>query len=455
MSVEETCTVHLDIPVEDLTLNKYCLKVIAGPDKGLSRTFQKRQVSIGTDQSCDLALSDPTTSRQHAGIEFGATGYRLRDENSKNGIYIGDIRVFDAVISDRTEFALGKTRILFSRSSETINIQIATSGRFGKLLGDSLEMREVFAMLKKVAPTDSNILIQGESGTGKELVAEALHQCSNRARGPFIVFDCSAVPAELIESELFGHVKGAFTGAVRDRTGAIAEADGGTLFLDEIGELPIDMQPKLLRALEGREVRPVGGSKVTKVNFRLVAATNKFLEQEITAGHFRADLFYRIGVITVSLPPLRRRPQDIPGLVNHFLDEIATREGGSKVRLSWETMEKLKKHPWPGNVRELKNFVERSLILSGALTGTPRALDLPAPLTGPVVLPDHGEDAMHLNLDAPFKFEKDRIVDEFQRKYFTKLLKQTDGNISKAARIAGIHRKSLEYLLKNMDIEGE
>ncbi|HOA13317.1 MAG TPA: sigma 54-interacting transcriptional regulator [Myxococcota bacterium] len=447
----ETRTVILDVPVEDVTLNKFLLKVVDGPDRGQSRTFQKRQVTIGTDRSCDFQLSDPTVSRIHAMIEFGPAGFRLKDDGSKNGVFAGDLRVFEAILTDGIEFLVGKTRIAFRRSTETVSIQIATAGRFGSMLGESIEMREVFAIIKKAAPTDTNVLIQGESGTGKELVAQALHQSSNRARGPFVVFDCSAVPAELIESELFGHVKGAFTGAVRDRVGAIGEAEGGTLFLDEIGELPIDLQPKLLRVLESREVRQVGGTGTRKVNFRLVAATNRFLEQETAAGTFRADLFYRLSVITISLPALRRRPQDIPALVNHFLDEIATREGGARVRLSWETMERLKLHPWPGNVRELKNFVERSVILSGALAGTPRALDLPPPLTGPVNV--GGPDGIALDLDAPFKQEKDRIVDEFQRRYFTRLLRQTDGNISKTARLAGIHRKTLEYLLKNLDID--
>lgn len=452
MALEETRTVAIDIPTEDLTFNKYSLKIVDGPDRGKAHTFQKRQITIGTDRSCDLQLGDPTVSRIHAALEFGPSGFRLRDDNSKNGIFINETRVFDAIMSDGTEFTVGTTRIHFARINETVSVSIATAGRFGNMLGESMEMREVFAIIKKVAPTDSNLLIQGESGTGKELVADAIHKSSQRSRGPFIVFDCSAVPADLMEAELFGHVRGAFTGAVRDRVGAIASADGGTLFLDEIGELPLELQPKLLRVLESREVRQIGGNKTQKVSFRLVAATNKFLEQEVAAGNFRSDLFYRIGVITVGLPPLRRRPQDIPLLVNHFLDEIVAREGGSRVRLSWETMEKLKKAPWPGNVRELKNFVERSVILSGALAGTPRALDLPVPQTGPIFA--GGQDgALGLDLDAPFKQEKERIISEFERRYFTRLLARTDGNISKAARIAGIHRKSLEYLLKNIEPE--
>ncbi len=451
MTVDETRTVALDIPTEDVTFNKYSLKVLEGPDRGKSRIFQKRQITIGTDRSCDFQVSDPTVSRIHAMLEFGAPGFRLRDDNSKNGVFLNETRIFDAVLLDGAEFTLGKTRVQFGRINETVSVSIATAGRFGSMIGESVEMREVFAIIKKVAPTDTSVLIQGESGTGKELVADAIHRCSARAGGPMTVFDCSAVPPDLIESELFGHVRGAFTGAIRDRVGAIASAEGGTLFLDEIGELPLELQPKLLRVLESREVRPVGSGRTTKVNFRLIAATNRFLEQEVAAGAFRSDLFYRLGVITVSLPPLRRRPQDIPLLVNHFLEEIASRDGAPRVRLSWETMEKLKKAPWPGNVRELRNFVERSVILSGATSGTPMALDIPVPQ--PVTFAGGGGDSISPDFDAPFKQEKERIVEHFERTYFTRLLARTDGNISKAARIAGIHRKTLEYLLKNIDTD--
>ncbi len=452
MVMEETRTVALDIPTEDLTFNKYSLRIVSGPDSGAAHAFQKRKITIGTDRSCDLQLNDHTVSRIHASLEFGPGGFRLRDENSKNGIFANGFRVFDILLQDGAELSVGTTRLLFSRFSETVSVSIATAGRFGDMIGESSEMREIFAIIKKVGPTDSNVLIQGESGTGKELVADALHKTSLRARGPFVVFDCSAVPPDLIESELFGHVRGAFTGAVRDRDGAMAAADGGTLFLDEIGELPLALQPKLLRAIETREIRPIGSNRTRKVDFRLVAATNRFLEQEAATGAFRKDLFYRIGVITLSLPALRRRPQDIPLLVNHFLVEIAAREGQKPVRLSWETMEKLKKAPWPGNVRELKNFVERSVILAGRVQGTPEALDIPVPRTGPIII-NGQEGALAVDLDAPFKQEKERLVDEFERRYFTKLLARTDGNISKAARIAGIHRKSLEYLLKNFDGE--
>jgi DNA-binding NtrC family response regulator len=314
-------------------------------------------------------------------------------------------------------------------------------------------MREVFAILKRVAPTDATVLIEGESGTGKELVADALHKFGPRRSRPFVVFDCSAVPRELIESELFGHVRGAFTGAVRDRVGAMEEANGGTLFLDEVGELPLDMQPKLLRALEKREIKQVGGNRRAQLDVRIVSATNRDLSQEVQAGAFREDLYYRLGVIHIQIPPLRKRPEDLPLLADHFLTELAGHAGIPAPRLSYETMEKLKQYPWPGNVRELKNFLERSVILSGALQGSAMPLDLPGPAAHALKRDASDPDeVLRVAFDEPFKDAKDRLVSEFERRYFTRLLKQTEGNVSKAARLAGIHRKSLEYLLKQIEL---
>lgn len=446
----ETRTISLDIPLENLTLNRYTIRVIEGPDDGLTKSFERRQVFIGTSPECQMVLGDHTVSRIHARIEFDGKGFRIRDEGSKNGIVIEGIRVRDAYLPTQTRIVIGETVLAFSLAAETVDIPIAKNNRFGNILGRSVEMREIFAILKRVAPTDATVLIEGESGTGKELVAEALHHSSSRAVRPFVVFDCSSVPGNLLESELFGHVKGAFTGALRDRPGAMAEANGGTLFIDEIGELPMDMQPKLLRAIEKREIKPVGGDRRTKFDIRIISATNRDLEQEVANGTFREDLFYRLGVIRIQLPPLRRRPDDIPLLVDHFLAEIAV--GDEPPRLSYETMDRLKNHLWPGNVRELRNFLERSVILAGAMDGASRPLDLPAPETGSKRLSGDPDEILRVSLDQPFKDEKDRLISEFETRYFTRLLKKTDGNVSRAARMAGIHRKSLEYLLKDLDV---
>ncbi|MBP7126848.1 sigma 54-dependent Fis family transcriptional regulator [Myxococcota bacterium] len=450
---EATRTVSVDIPLEHLTLRKYSLRVLEGPDKGLERTFERRQIDLGTGPDCDFPLTDPTVSRNHARIEHDGHGFRLTDLGSKNGIFLGDLRVLGAYLGPQQRLRLGETVVLFEMGTETVDIGIARETRFGDLLGKSVEMRTVFAMLKRVAPTDATVLIEGESGTGKELVAEALHRMGPFRNGPFVVLDCSAVPRDLMESEIFGHVRGAFTGAVKDRPGAMVEAHGGTLFLDEIGELPLELQPKLLRALEKREVRPVGGTQTRKVQVRIVAATNRRLDEEVRAGNFREDLFWRLGVIRVFLPPLRKRTEDIPLLAEHFLAQLAARMNVPTPRLSYDTMERLKEHAWPGNVRELRNFLERSFILSGAAAGSPLPLDLPAP--EPPNLrrgQDDPDEVLRVDLDAPFKDVKDRLVTEFERRYFGRLLRRTEGNVSKAARIAGIHRKSLEYLLRQLDL---
>jgi DNA-binding NtrC family response regulator len=393
-------------------------------------------------------------SRSHARVEFDPNGYRVQDERSKNGVFVSGIRVQSAYLPPDARIVLGETTLVFKVGTETIDIGISREPRFGDMLGRSVEMREVFAILKRVAPTDATVLIEGESGTGKELVADALHKFGSRRSRPFVVFDCSAVPRELMESELFGHVRGAFTGAVSDRVGAMEEANGGTLFLDEIGELPLDMQPKLLRALEKREVKPVGGNRRVQLDVRILSATNRDLEHEVSAGTFREDLFWRLGVIRVQIPPLRKRPDDIPLLCDHFLADLAARAGSAQPpRLGYETMEKLKEYPWPGNVRELRNFLERSVILAGALSGSGAPLDLQGP-AGMGLRRDASDpdEVLRVSFDAPFKDAKDRLVSEFETRYFSRLLKRTEGNVSKAARIAGIHRKSLEYLLKQIDV---
>jgi len=451
---EETKTVHIDLPVDHLTLRRYTLKVLKGPDAGMERSFDRRQVFVGTSAECQFSLNDPTVSRTHARIEFDSAGYMIRDEDSKNGVLVSGLRVKNAYLPPEADIVLGETTVRFRLGNETVDISISKENRFGKMIGRSVEMREIFAMLKRVAPTDATVLIEGESGTGKELVAEALHEYGLRRNKPFVIFDCSAVPHELMESELFGHVRGAFTGAVRDRAGVMEEANGGTLFLDEVGELPLDLQPKLLRALEKKEIKQVGGNRRVNFDVRILSATKRNLEEEVRAGNFREDLYYRLGVIRMELPPLRKRPDDIPPLADHFLGLLAGQSGGVVTRLSYDTMEKLKTYPWPGNVRELRNFLERSVILSGALQGGMLPLDLPGPtLKSSEAEVGSSEDTLPIAYDEPFKDAKERLVREFESRYFSRLLKLTDGNITKTARMAGIHRKSLEYLLKQSDLQ--
>lgn len=451
---DNTRTVFLEDGAHTLELKKYTLSVEKGPDTGLSLSFESRQVEIGTAPDCQFILNDPTISRIHAKILVDEDGYALIDIASKNGTHINGLRANEIYLESGSIFRLGETEIRFTITGEEVKVQFSGSTRFGKLLGSSLEMREIFAMLERVAPTDATVLIGGESGTGKELFADALHQYSKRSDGPFIVVDCSAIARELIESELFGHVKGAFTGASSIREGAFLAANNGTLFLDELGELPLDLQPKLLRALESRSVKPVGGNNPIPVNVRIIAATNRNLIHEVKEGNFREDLYYRFAVIKVAIPPLRDRTDDIALLVESFIREASENAGREPVDISYKTMEKLKRHPWPGNVRELKNFVERAVILTQDNQIETKFLSADA--TPKIRKVDTiGTNTLASNAiaeDIPFKDAKNMLIESFEKAYWKQLLEHTGGNISKAARIAGVHRKSVEYILKKLDL---
>jgi DNA-binding NtrC family response regulator len=417
---------------------------------GEARHFESRLIHIGSSPECDLVLEDPTVSRLHARLEYEREGFRLTDLQSKNGVRVDGVSVRDATLEAGQEIRLGEVSLRFALDGRTVEVELARESTFGRLIGVSSQMREIFALLARVSPSDATVLIEGASGTGKELVAEAIHLHSRRADGPLVVFDCSAVAPDLIESELFGHVRGAFTGAVTDRQGVFEAAHGGTLFIDEIGELPTELQPKLLRALESGEVRPVGSTDVLSTDVRVVAATNRNLNQEIEEGRFRSDLYYRLAVIHVRLPPLAQRPEDIPLLVRHVLAQA----GSAEVAISFETMERLQRHPWPGNVRELKNYVERAVLLSDEGRLETRHLPI-ADFEA-----DREADARGLglgptvDLELPFKDAKARLVEHFERRYWTARLDAAGGNVSEAARQGGIHRKSLEYLLKKLDLRG-
>jgi transcriptional regulator with GAF, ATPase, and Fis domain len=452
----------VDGQIERLTTRAYSLEVTEGPDAGKRLSTRERVVRIGTSPECDLELNDGAVSRLHARIEVDPAGHRLIDDGSKNGSFVEGLRVRDVFLRPGASLRIGKNIIRYQPGDEEVEIALSRADRFGELLGDSKSMREIFAILERVAPTDMTVLVEGESGTGKELVAEALHTHSQRRDGPIVVFDCSAVAPNLIESELFGHLKGAFTGATGTRAGAFERADGGTLFLDELGELPLDLQPKLLRALEKREVRPVGGDRPISTDVRVVAATNRNLQKEVESGQFRQDLYYRLAVIRVVLPPLRRRPEDIPLLVRHFLAQLNA-QTSQDVQIGYETILKLQAHRWPGNVRELRNFVERAAMLATDNRLETRYLVPPSfgdTRTGAGGeqevggLSAVGQAAAAVEEEMPFKDAKARLIDTFERAYWTRLLERTHDNVSAAARIAGIHRKSAEYLLKKLDLRG-
>ncbi|MBX7080506.1 MAG: sigma 54-interacting transcriptional regulator [Nannocystaceae bacterium] len=418
------------------------IEVIKGPDRKRRGDFEHERIVVGTHESCELVLSDPTVSRHHLEIALVPEGYRIRDLDSRNGTFMDGVRVFDVLVEGGASVRVGETQLKFAPLSDTVDIPLSPATRMGPLLGRSAAMRRIFALVAKVAPTDTTVLLTGESGTGKEVTARALHEHSRRADGPFVVVDCAALPPTLIESELYGHERGAFTGADRARTGAFEAAAGGTLFLDEIGELPLDLQTRLLGVIERRQVQPLGSSKTRAIDVRLVAATNRDLRREVNRGSFRADLYFRIAVVTLQLPALRERPEDIPLYVESFLAEHAA--AGLPLSIDAQTMAELAARPWPGNVRELRNALERAAAL-GEVEREHESL-APAATTAEAATTQANEGA--IDPAVPFKTAKGLLVDRFERAYVEALMRAHAGNITQAARAAEIDRV---YLLRLLD----
>jgi DNA-binding NtrC family response regulator len=430
--VKDAWTTHILAPGDErLRVPSFRVAVTRGRDKGKEATAARSDLVVGTQPACDLTLTDPTVSRSHLSIEARPDGFRLRDLGSTNGTWVSGVRIVEAFVEPGADIELGETRLRFTTQSSPLELPLYQGDAFGPMLGRSTVMRQVFALLARAAQTDATVLLLGETGTGKDLAAEALHQASPRASGPFVVVDCSAIPEALIESELFGHERGAFTGATDKRIGAFEAADRGTVFLDEIGELPLELQPKLLRVLERKTVKPVGANATREIDVRVVAATNRDLRAEVNRGAFREDLFFRLSVITAQLPPLRERGEDVAALAERFW-----REAGAAGALPSELRQRLAAHRWDGNVRELRNAVERAHAL-----GASYALgEAPAPGDSP--------PALHVDVSIPFKEAKRQLVERFERPYLSQLLAANQGNVSAAARQAGLDRVHLIKLLR-------
>ncbi|MBX3187516.1 MAG: sigma 54-dependent Fis family transcriptional regulator [Labilithrix sp.] len=424
----------------DIAQPRLTLIVESEGGRAVSRTLEHEGdvCRIGTHPSNDLTLDDRAVSGFHCRLVPDALGWRVEDSGSLNGTKLQELRVNSAVLPTEAVLTLGQS-ILRIRSGGTANrTLVPMMPAFGALTGTGKAMRKLFALLEKVAASEINCFIHGESGTGKELVATEVVQRGVRADKPFVVVDCGAISPNLVESELFGHVRGAFTGADRDRIGAFEAADGGTVFLDEIGELPLEVQPKLLRALEQREIRRVGETHTRKVNVRVISATNRDLEREVNSGSFRGDLYFRIAVITVRVPPLRDRLEDLPHLIRAFLESLGATE--NEHLFPPEVIAELAKHPWPGNVRELRNWVERSVVLQTARMSMP-----PSPVSSST-----GSQAAEVDVRIPFKVAKDALIDRFERAYVRAILEETGGNMTKAARQAGIDRMYLHRLVQKL-----
>ena len=406
------------------------LTVLSGPDRGRALPLRRGVFSVGSRDDCDLVLTDRRVSRQHLELCVRDDGVELRDLGSRNGSFHHGARFSQLVVGVGAVVTVGRSelRVDAAGPSRPALLPSARTG-VGELVGESLRMREVYALIEQAAASDAAVLIEGETGTGKELCAAAIHAMSPRHAGPFVVCDLSAVAPSLIESELFGHTRNAFTGSGRARIGVFEDAQRGTVFLDEVGELDKSLQPRLLRVLESRRVKPVGAVRYRKLDIRFVAATHRNLADEVKAGRFRQDLFYRVSVLRIVLPPLRERREDIPALVRHFL-------GGRALELPPETLARLTAYDWPGNVRELKNAVERAATLAGGDGRlTVERFALPATATPQL---DRGG----------FRAAKRSMVANWERDRLRELLERSGGNVAEAARLGGVDRVSFHRLLR-------
>ncbi|MCK6547561.1 sigma 54-interacting transcriptional regulator [Myxococcota bacterium] len=426
---------ELDAPI----VAGFRLRVVQAPGAPEPATFESlgttARCAIGTHESNDLRLTDRRVSRFHCEILVDGASARIRDLGSRNGTVVDGVRVVEAYLRSGSTIALGSVALTFTLLDQLQRLPLSPRTSFQGVVARSTAMRAALAWIEKAASNELTVLLEGETGTGKGKVAEAIHRGSARAHGPFLVVDCGALPGNLVESELYGHEKSAFTGAVERRIGAFEEASGGTLFLDEIGELPLEQQPKLLRALESKEVRRVGSNVHKKVDVRIVAATNRDLRREVNEGRFRADLYFRLAVLRIELPPLRQRPEDLPALSRALLRSMGAGEEETERLLTPEFLATLARGAWPGNARELRNHLERCLAFEEPLPIGEAMLARPA--QGPQV-----------DVSLPHGEARRRAIDAFERAYVSALLAKHDGKVGQAAAAASIDRVYLYKLAR-------
>jgi DNA-binding NtrC family response regulator len=433
----------------ELRVHRFRVEVVDGPDRGKVVESSvgdacERDYGIGSALGNELILRDGSVSRHHCTIVQRPHHFWLRDSGSRNGTYLDNIRIESARLHDNAQIRVGVTVLKFTVLKDLVTHPLSDVPRLGDLVGVSPRMRQLFAMLPRIAQSDATVLILGETGTGKSRLAEAIHGAGPRASEPFQVIDCTAIPQNLLESELFGHERGAFTGAEGPKEGAFEAAGAGTVLLEEIGELSSDLQPKLLRAIEDRAIRRVGSTAWRKLNCRVLAATNRDLRQEVNRGAFRSDLFYRLNTVTLRLPPLRERPEDIPLLMRTFAAEYA--EDGVEL-LGPTIIDEWQKRDWPGNVRELRNAVER-VILLGARHHQNYSDAVPPPPSSQPSRAQLREALMSGEDMRPFRIAKENVVNDFERAYVRMLLERHGGNLSRAAREACMDRGYLRELAR-------
>jgi DNA-binding NtrC family response regulator len=412
------------------------LVVLDGPDAGRGVVLDGPRI-VGTAEGCDLLLTDERVSGRHVEVQPEASGFRVKDLDSTNGTWLEGVRVSEIEVRAGATIKVGRSFVRVQPAARAIEVSPSSARRFGELVAESLAMREVFAVLELAARGEVTVLIAGETGTGKELAARAVHDHGPRRAKPFVTVDCGALPEGLLESELFGHVRGAFTGAVSERRGAFQKADGGTLFLDELGAVSPGVQSRLLRALEAKTVKPVGADVERRIDVRVIGASPVDLATLVASGRFRADLFYRLSVLALELPPLRARREDIAVIAR----EILLRRGFDPGPIRGPNLDALMVHAWPGNVRELRNVLERALALSARAAGFDGLTLSLAPISPRA-------DCLGVRSDLQFKEAKDAVVDSFEAKYLRDVHLRHDGNVSAGARFAGVDRKHWRALLR-------
>ena len=420
------------------------LVAVTGPSAGRAFAVTRATATVGRHPTNDFVVEDPRVSGAHIELSRVGDRFRVRDVGSTNGTWLGPNRVVDAELAPGAELTIGDSLLRFETEQNAAVAPPAESDSFGRLVGRSAVMRELFATLERIAPKELAILIQGETGTGKEEVARAVHEASPRANGPFIVIDATALPEALAESLLFGHEKGAFTGAHERQIGFFEAARGGTVFIDEVGELPSILQSKFLRVLERREIIRVGGHTPLPIDVRVVAATNRDLRNAIDKGRFREDLYFRLAQVRVFVPSLRQRAEDLPLIAAKLLARA-----GSDAMIDVEALEHLSVMPWPGNVRELNNVLLRASAM--AQDGVIRRQDVAGEGEG---FRGTADERAPLDLSGKFSDAKDRAIERFERAYLILLMKRCQGNLSAAARQADVARHHLRDLLKKRGLYG-
>jgi DNA-binding NtrC family response regulator len=436
---------HKTASTADRTLCR--LVVSAGTNRGAALTLSRARATVGRHPTNDLVIDDAGVSAVHLELERRPSGrVYVRDAKSTNGTWFGGHRLVEMELGPGAVIQVGSSTLSIELDGRATVTEPSERVQFGRLVGDSPEMRELFAVLARVAPKALSLLVQGETGTGKEEVARAIHAASPRASGPFVVLDCTTIPPTLAESMLFGHERGAFTGAESRHLGAFERAHRGTIFIDEVGELPLDLQPKLLRVLERRELSRVGSTEPIPIDVRVVAATHRDLRLEIERGRFREDLYFRLAQVRAVLPPLRARSSDIEALARHFVGEISAADGRAYT-IEADALAELSRMPFPGNVRELRNVVLRGAALSEE--GRIRVEDLAGEHYGHR---DPGAVSVAIDAATPFSVAKQRAVDRFERAYLEALMRRAQGNLSRASREADLARHHLRELLRKHDL---